>query len=538
MAPSIPISIPFKGLNTLNPFIDWESAFARELTNYAIFNGSLLMRPGVEVVNESEATGAVFRTMWFDASVPSSILINGDVINTETRAVITTIGGTCQVKATRIKHISLDLVIGLREPRLAVSPYTAWGFTSNTVTATAITSACSYKGRMCVCDGSTIEFSPVGNISGNMSSASGGGAFPISYLMDGQTVSRMFSVSVQNGNYADSVYAIFGNGGKVLVYQGAYPGSADWNIIGNFNMPAPAGNVAFTEVDGDILVVTNRYAYWFNDLFRGDAQTAYNNSPTRPIENIWQLMGWSNSTFPITQTAPFSFYYAPLDCIVVATNTGSTDPNFDLNTKIAFYQNETVYFVYFRKYQGWAVWLSTPVNYPVVNNVITDLPQFTTDVGSIAQYNNNRVFDQYYYNSSGLRYLPITTSWKTPYYYPQSGKTRNVAGVQPFYRNTENGAFNLIRIIFDQTDMNAPFGFYSQPTAITPALPANYTSGNINVAAQTSNVYREFCGVGGEGACFSAQFTQEPNGVDEDADLQMQIYLASISFTEGANYPA
>lgn len=537
MAPSIPISIPFKGLNTLNPFIDWESGFARELTNYALFNGSLLMRPGVEVVTESQHTGIYNRTNWFDPSAGNSILYNGDIINTATRAVTGTIGGACQTRTTRVKHISLDLIVGCREPRGAVSPYTAWSFTPNTVTATAITSACSYKGRMIVCDGSTIEFSPVGNIAGNMSSASGGGAFPISYLMEGQTVWRMFSLSVQNGNYADAVFVVFGSGGKVLVYQGSYPGSSDWQIIGNFNMPTPAGNVAFTEIDGDIFVATNRYGYWFNDLFRGDAQTAYNNSPTRPIENIWQLASWNSAIFQLNQESPFVTYYEPLDCIIVNCYNGYAGfPGYNILENIAFYQNESIYFVYYRKYQAWSIWMNTPFKFPIVQNGA--VIQGVSDVGSVVQYNLQRVYDQYYYQNNGLAYIPITTSWKTPYFYPQSGKTRNVAGVQPFYRNTENGDFHLAQIIFDQSDLNAPFGFYSQPTAFTPILPAIYTDGSISLAPQSSDVYRGFCGIGGEGACFSAQFTQEPIGNDYEADLQMQIYLASISFTEGANYPA
>lgn len=537
MAPSIPVSIPFKGLNTLNPFIDWESGFARELTNYTIFNGSLLMRPGVELVTQSQFTGVYNRTNWFDPLAGNSILYNGDIINTATRAVTGTIGGACQTRATRVRHISLDLIIGCRQPRIPTSPYTAWTFTTNTITATAITSACSYKGRMCVCDGSTIEFSPVGNITGNMSSLPGGGAFPISYLMDGQTVWRMFSVSVQNGNYADAVFVIFGSGGKVLVYQGSYPGSADWNIIGNFNMPTPAGNVAFTEVDGDIFIATNRYGYWFNDLFRGDAQTAYNSSPTRPIENIWQLADWRSSIFTTNQESPFCVYYESLDCIIVNCYNGYAGfPGYNILENIAFYQNESIYFVYFRKYQSWAIWMSTPVKYPVIPSGTSFVA--CSDVGSVVQYNLQRVYDQYYYQNSGLRYLPITTSWKTPYFYPQSGKTRNVAGVQPFYRNTESGNFQLIQLIYDQSDLNAPFGFYSQPTAVTPITPAIVTNGNLNLAQQPSNIYRGFCGVGGEGACFSVQFTQQPSGTDEDADLQMQLYLASISFTEGANYPA
>lgn len=537
MAPSIPISIPFKGLNTLNPFIDWDSTFARELTNYSVFNGSLQMRPGIEVLTESQAAGAISRTYWFDSAVNQSIIANGDFVNTATRAVIGNIGGAPQALATRVKHISVDLVIGLRQPRSPVSPFTNWTFTTNTITATAITSAVSHKGRLLVCDGDTIEFSPVGNITGNMSSLPGGGAFPISYLMDGQKVLRMFSNSI-GGNTADSVLIIFGDGGKVLVYQGSYPGSADFQIVGNYSMPAPVSNVSFVDIDGDIFIVTNRYGYWFSALFSGGVQSAYGDSPTRPIENIWQLVNWNSTRFNLNQNGPFCFYYAPLDCIVVATNTGLTDPNFDLNTKIAFYQNETIYFVYFRKYNAWGVWLNTALKYPVIPNAISGVIEAVSDTGSIVKYNENRVFDEYHYQNTGLRYLPITTSWKTPYYYPQSGKTRNVAGVQPFYRNVENGDFNLIRVIFDQSDMNAPFGFYSQPTAVSPVLPGRFTFGNISVAPQSTNVYREFCGVGGEGACFSVQFTQQPNGLDEDASLQMQLYLASMSFTEGANYPA
>lgn len=519
----VPVIAPLRGLNTLDPFISFNSGYARELTNYAIVNGHLIVRPAVRV---KRAAGSASHplTFWFDESNNSAIDTSGNIYTISTGANTGTIGGAVQIKATTCKHISLDLVIGGRAPRSVTSPFSSWSFTTNTITATAIIAACSYKGRMCVTDGSTIEFSPVGAIALNMSSASGGGAFPISYFMEGQAVIRIFSVTAQPGDISSNVFVAFGSAGKVLVYQGDYPGSANWNLVGDFNMPSPASNVSFLEIDGDVFVATDRYAYWFRDLFLGGAQTAYENSPSKPIETLWQSLVWGGGV--LSPECSHVFYYEKYDCIVCQCFEKNT--SFGNLGLIANYQNEAVYFAYFRRYQAWALWFMTPFFTPVIGTYAL------AEDASIMQLDDTYLVDYYnsYPSTTGQR---IEASWKTPFYFPEQGVNKLLNGVKPFFKNTQEGKLPLLRAIYDFTDYNAPWGFYSQ-SSVTAIPPGYYTEGNISVGTQTYNTYSEFCGLSGNGSGFSLQFNQWPE-LGTDPQKNQEIYTASINFNEGAAYP-
>ena len=113
--------------------------------------------------------------------------------------------------------------------------------------------------------------------------------------MNGETVIRMipFTASANADYLTDSLFGIFGSSGTVLVYSGSDP--TDWVQVGAWRMPAPVSNMAFVEVDGDIFIATKEYAYWVRDLMAGGASYAYENSPSRTIQNLWQSVGYDSS---------------------------------------------------------------------------------------------------------------------------------------------------------------------------------------------------------------------------------------------------
>lgn len=524
MAQPVPLSAPLRGLNTLDPFIDFDSGFARELTNYAIVNGSIINRPSVRLVGtRTEAT--VTKINWYDPAANSGIeRVGGDIVTLTTGATTGNIGGNCQENATTVKHLSLSLVIGCREPRQQVAPFTAWTFTTLSIVATAIGSACSHKGRLYVSDGNTIEYSDVAAITGAMK-----GQYTVNAFLDGQLVERMFSVTAQPGNNSNNVLVVFGSGGKVLVFTGAYPGSSDWDIVGNYNMPYPGSNTCFVETDGDIFVATEPYAYWFRDLFNSGAQTAYENSPTRPVQNLWGALLWR--TFTGIEPAN-CFYFSDYDCIVCQCGQKNT-AHLDL---IANYGNQSAALVYFKQYKAWALWLMPPFNWPVIGTVALD------NANSLVNLVTNIMVDKFTAGPAEL-FFEIETSWKSPYYFPQAGVNRLFAGVKPYFREFKQPndamtiSLELIRAIFDLSDYNSPFGFYTQ-SMVFQINPKNFTYGTIIIPENSGfppNIYTEYCGVGGNGAGVSIQFTQK--GIQNIFNDQ-GIYLAALYFDEGAPYPA
>lgn len=517
----IPLPLPIKGLNTVAPFnIDINSGFARELTNYYFENGKLYIRPKCDnyVTNTNYLSRAVH---WFDivGNDIYAILNNGDIRNLTTSTGATSIGGTPAFNATTVKQASLDLVIGCLEPRLAANPFTACTITPIAITVNTISSACSHKSRLYMASGSDIEYSPVGlnNTTWTME-----GSFPLASLLDGQTILRMFSVTVNPNVTTENILVIFGTGGRILVYSGEYPNASNWTLTAKFDMPTPISNVGFVEIDGDIFVATNKYAYWLRDLFTGGAQTAYENSPSRPIENLWTSCQWSaNRNLPEVSHA---FYDQITDSIIVQCS--------ELNTliQIANYENEGAYFVYSRKYKAWSLWLMTPLFTPVRYNSPTDSAPIGTGYFTELKFLATSQPVDSWFDSSTVQYIDIETSWKTPYIQSE-GIAHKINQQRVFFENTNSGYFEMVRAIFDYSDYNAPFGFYTQST-VTPINPENFGSSTLDMNANSSSQYNGLLGAYGQGGSYSIQHTQKKK-VGSNSSQRQAIYGCTLYVEDG-----
>jgi hypothetical protein len=529
------LEIPLGGLNTVNPFVPLESGFARELTNYGIINGRLQKRPP----SLSRYEDANFNQMvWYDIFWDRVITNTGTIRTLSGASTGGSIGGTpVYGLAHVVKHVSLTLLIGVREPRDAVGlTFTAWTFTTIGITASAITSACSHKGRLYVCDGSVIEYSNVGQITGAMYDS-----FDVSEFMDGQTVSRIFTCTIGSGNTnADNVFVIFGDAGKVLVYQGDYPASSTWNLIGNYDMPALASVQAFVEIDGDIFVATKKYAYWFRELFIGGTQTAYENSPTRPIENLWASCLWQYSATNNTVLNSHIFYYEPYDAIICQCSSSSLVKTG--TAQIADYETDAVYFVYHKKYRAWALWLMAPLYSPIVGQSSYSTRDqtyiygqgLTDQIRSIGTASFPRQVNYDTITLSPDVKVKIETSWKTPYFANPKGLLQKITGLRPFFSDTVEGFFDKIRIIFDYSDQNTLYGFYSQSNAPIVRVPSNYADAQILVPTVESDQYSPYVSISGIGGQGSVQFTQGGDSTATSNDINTQeIYGAAVYVEDG-----
>lgn len=555
MGRAVPIPMPLKGLNTLMPDLPIEAGYARELTNYSIINGRLRMRPAVRGYATIDLGTLTWLPIWYSigSSKPNSYWIfdDGKVVRMSDATVMTTLSTTgisTSKRPTRVKHISLDFVIGVGAPRLVDYPFTSWTFTTSAVTDTDITSACSHKGRLYVCNGTVIEYSNVGQITGAMYDS-----FDVSEFMQGQTVSRMFSFSSGTGNISQNVFVIFGDGGKVLVYAGDYPASSTWNLVGDYDMSAPLNAVSFAEVDGDIWISCSEYAYELSALIQSGVSQAVNNSPTKAIENLWQAQPIQGAT---TQPKPETVYIPKLDAILC--NFGYFNPSLQMgqynNYLIPFtYLGAPGALVYFRQYQAWALWLNyrcdSPMRYVAVNDTyyLYGTRYENDDVQELTRYDltTNYANDQKLaaYPSTTTTDYPICTSWKTPYLNAFNGRVQKVTGVRPFFQSTENGYIFKIRSIFDYSDYTMPYGFYSQPGAepavsyVYPDLvvtPGNYSDVSVDVPTQASDNYAPFVGLTGQGGGVSLQISQQLK--DESADAQTnEIYSATLYVEDGGD---
>lgn len=517
----VPLPLPLKGLKTIDPF-GLEPGFARELTNYSIFNGRIYMRPAVR--SEVLSTSLSEAPHWIDASSAPDwycILRNGAIRKLSDSSGATSIGGSCGSNATVVKHASLELVIGCREPRISVNPFTAWTFTTISMTASSINCACSHKGRLYVCDGSNLEYSEVGAVSGTMI-----GKFPLTAYLAGQTAIRIFSLTISPNDKTQSVLVIFGDGGKVIIYTGEYPKDPSWDQMASYNMPPPISNLGFIELNGDAFVASTQYAYFFRDLILGGAQSAYESSPSWPIENIWAGTFWVNSA--VLPETSHCYYDSVLDAIITQSSDLSSGPNnFGL---VANYSNEAMCFVYFRKYRAWTVWFTTPFFAPVVSRGSGGTTELygTGYITHIVKLTRGNAIDQVTDGSTNID-IPIEASWKTPYVSPFEGRLQKVNGIRPYFEHSLSGYLEKCRVVFDNSDYNSTLGWYTQ-SMVSQINPGNYQDSKLDIAARQWKQYHERLGGGGIGGGFSVQFTQRAKS--SSSATQSQSLYAAVAYVE------
>lgn len=546
MARAVPIPIPLNGLNTVSPDLPLEAGYARELTNYSLINGRLRMRSSIEKYNTvtlTVSTSFTARPVWYSigANTATSYAIIGfsNTSNASIRRIsdnteVATITGGIDIEkmATQLKHVSLNLVIGVGEPRDIDYPFTAWTFNTIGITESAITSACSHKGRLYVSDGSTIEYSNVGQVTGTMA-----GTFDISQFMDGQGVLRMFSTNLSGNNTAENILVVFGNAGKVLVYAGDYPASSTWNLIGNYDMPPPNTRASFVQVDGDIWVLTTEYVYWFSILFGEGVQSARDNSPSIAIQNL--IQDQKASLLVEYEETDGCFYISELDAICCSYNVFANASTWAKLVPTQFFTTpQPASLLYFRKYKAWGLWLtpefSAPFRSATTGRIYAASAPVNSGGAGIVTYNlyytdplSYSAYDGSYGNT------PITTSWKTPFINAFAGKIQKVVGCRPFFQSSLNGYLEKLRIIFDYSDYNSPYGFYTQPTA-TQINPENYSDANIDVPTQQSDNYSPYSSISGSGGGVSLQITQQAKSGSNSSQLN-EIYAATLYVQDGGD---
>jgi len=506
---SLAIPLPMLGLNTLSPFIEPESGYARELTNYMLLNGRLTTRPAIlSKVYNATTTAAGRFPAWFDPSNNTAIMgtAGGGIYDLDTAAFVGALASPSTV--TRTTHMTLDLMFGPGGGAyLAVSPYTLIGFTTIApIVGGLITGGCSHKGRFYMHELAAYNYYPVGAITGAPAAGTGqdlspylSGKDPTSPLSYQEPISRMFSVSMSQTNTTENVLVVFGALGTVLVYSGLDPGSPSWNLIGRYQMPRPINPQSFVELDGDIFVATTEYCYWFRDLFSGGAQTAYADSPSRPIENLYAKAGTASYVWtPSYQIG--AIYWPAIDAIVLSV---ADDQSF-ANGTLVNASNYLVQLVYFRKYKAWSLWVGNSCHAPYI--ISGTYLMGGSQTSEIVQMNPVLAGAD---SLNGAANNLITESvWKTMYWPTLNGKSHKVLGVRPFYFNSQDGYFYKIRSIFDYSDYNITSGFAGQGSLPSPTVPGNYFDSSVDALTTGQKQYSPRVGVGGSGGALSFQFSQ------------------------------
>ncbi len=147
------------------------------------------------------------------------------------------------------------------------------------------TLGCSHRNRVYLAEDGTsqVRYGNVDAIAGSTTSVD----FKTVTSRGGHIIA-ILSLSISDSNSASNLLALIFSSGEILAYDGSYPGSSDWRLVGRFQIPTPLGYKATIAFDGDILVQTQAGIVSLKDLFTKGSKVARRESITAPIANRWR----------------------------------------------------------------------------------------------------------------------------------------------------------------------------------------------------------------------------------------------------------
>jgi hypothetical protein len=542
---AIPIPVPLRGLNTVEPDLPIDAMYARELTNFIIVNGRLRQRPSVRTLH---TLGDNDEPCWWDNDYTILKNATGDIVRLSDNAVTGNVGGnTTFVGAPKvIKHSSLSLLIGVLQPRSpSGAAFTAWGFTTIGITASDIQAAVSHKGRLYVAAGTVIEYSNVAAVTGTMA-----GSFNVAEFTNNEPIEYLYSFNTQTGQANDENIFIIITLNRILIYAGDFPASQTWNLIASFAIGSTKNLIK--EIEGDLYIATPSLFFQLSTLLQQGISSIISEPLNKPIKNVWSEQTW-NWPVAVPETSHV-WHHAGLNIIVCSCFQTTLQPYFE-------YFNEQVSFVYHRQYGGWTIWAGSPFFSPVINlGGVYTAANYRKLIGQLAT-------DDFDFALTGG--VKIEMSWKTPFINPFRGQLQQVLGVRPRWRykrsvvttnpdappatiTTDNttAPIEVVRSVFDYTDyvvrsngspIRNVWPFYQQGTASVAVInPENYAELSISQPANISGNYAPFAGLNGigEGAglhIVKKNDVDDPNNANyrQTSTTEFEIYGATIYAKDG-----
>jgi hypothetical protein len=309
-ARNIPLGLPFQGMDLQTPLASLPMSKAPFIENFFIDGQTLKVRFGS--AKFSQFTGAVVGDAVLSLGSYKKADGTESLYGHKSRAGVysicdfsaavgTTAAATSMVSnCVYIQFRNYFYVLnGLQTPSaydgtdwagfggvFATSGLTA-GFTGPASVAT-FASGIDYKNRLYLVEnGSTRAwYGGVDSISGAMTS------FDISSLLSkGGNLHNVCTINYGQNNAAANYICFVSNQGEVLVYQGSYPGSTNFEIVAKFQMGKPLSRRCYLKYQGDTLVVTDSGLVSLREMISyalGNAATSVYKTYSNPIDPYWK----------------------------------------------------------------------------------------------------------------------------------------------------------------------------------------------------------------------------------------------------------
>lgn len=155
----------------------------------------------------------------------------------------------------------------------------------------------------------------------------GGAAVEISLrgvFQKGGALLFMATWSLDAGDGVDDKAVFVSTEGEAAVYEGSYPGGADWSLVGRYDLSPPLGKNATMRAGGDLLIATKEGIVPISAAITKDTAALSLAAVTRKIEPEWKRELLTRGT-----TLPWSLLKWPAYnmAIVGLPTQGTLDPN-------------------------------------------------------------------------------------------------------------------------------------------------------------------------------------------------------------------
>ncbi len=316
---------PIDGLNLISPPNQLSDTQARTLNDYYVYDWGVRQRGILVTGYTASGTNKIYAMMPFlnlDLNENVLVIITGGIY------VLTSVGGTpTLVSATssnsRTTLAAFKSCIFAFGYLVAANTHYRYNIGAGTVTTTPYTftgtssavpvQGDSYKERMYITLANTPLLAGFGNIMkyaySDVSAISGACT-----VVDLSTVFKrvgggllfVASWTYNQGLSNDPLFVACSSVGEVLVYSGDFPGAANWQLIGQVDIPTPKSNTAWCRLGSDFIINTTRGAINLGEVLRaGNKGDAAYYATSRNIGNV-QLRG------NITQDGDDPFLYFPV----------------------------------------------------------------------------------------------------------------------------------------------------------------------------------------------------------------------------------
>lgn len=277
---------PVGGLKTRDPFSQADPLSAIELRNFFPNRATVDQRKGARYHSKTIGTGIVYGIGAFESGATSKLVATGvsagtyrlyDATTASAAATILTNDAGVTMTAPCLYYQQFRDYLYATSGQLG-DTFQRWAGSGNVFASFTGLNAPGpmtvYRSRMYCLDmldsggnpaGTSVWYGATDAVTGAMTE------FPLKSLLRlGGNYGIIATVTRAKDFSEDELFCYISLNGEVLIYQGDYPGSVTWSLLGHYVIPRPLGVRAFFYVGPDLHVMTTQGVVSLQSVMRGD----------------------------------------------------------------------------------------------------------------------------------------------------------------------------------------------------------------------------------------------------------------------------